>query len=192
MKSDYIKPDVIRLLIHSMSKKSGLALRLCLETGLRIGDALKIRPEDISGRVLTYTAEKTGKSGKKTLSSELIRDLRSISSPDWVFPGRSRSKTGHLTRQAVYLDLKRVCKKLGVEGQISPHTARKSYAVDEYHKHGLDGVKEELQHSSDAVALLYALSDVSTSDNAIEDKINQIVKIVQEILKIVLDIRAHL
>lgn len=181
-----------------MRKKSGLALRVCLETGLRIGDVLKMRPDDISGRILSYTAEKTGKAGKKKLSGDLVRELRSISGQKWVFEGRSGSKTGHLTRQAVYLDLKRVSKKLGMQGQISPHTARKTYAVEEFHKHGLDFVKQELQHSNDAVTLLYALSDVVTAPAAggqgvdLGEKLRELTIICQNIQQLVLEILAKM
>lgn len=191
MKADYVTSDALRLLVNTMRPDNGLALRVCLETGLRIGDALKIRPEDISGRVLSYVAEKTGKSGKKTLSPELARLLARNGDERWVFPGRYRStKTGHRTRQAVYRDLKRVAAKLGVAGQISPHSARKSYAVEEYHKHGLDAVRQELQHDSSAVTAIYALADVISGGGSAgnDPRIDSIVKIVQEIHKIVLDI----
>lgn len=188
MKADFVKSDALRLLVNTMRYDNGLVMRVCLETGLRIGDVLKIRPDDISGRILSYTAQKTGKSGKKELSKELAKLLKANSERGWVFPGRYGSKTGHRTRQTVYNDVKRVAKKLGMAGQISPHSARKTYAVEDYHKHGLDHVKEELQHSSDAVTALYALSDIA-GGGVRDEEIAQIVNIVHEILKIVLEIR---
>lgn len=41
-----------------MEYENALALRLSLETGLRIGDCLALRPEDIDGCVISYTAQK--------------------------------------------------------------------------------------------------------------------------------------
>ena len=160
MRSDYVNSDALRLLTNSMEVENGLALRVCLETGLRIGDVLKCRPTDLNGRKLSYVAEKTGKSGTKTLSKRLAAALERISGTEWIFEGRGKTKTGHRTRQAVYRDLKKVCKRLGVVGQISPHSARKSYAVKDFHEHGLYHVKSELQHDDIGVTLLYALSDV--------------------------------
>ena len=162
MRSDYVKSEAFRLLINSMQYENGLALRVSLETGLRIGDVLKAKAVDLKGTKLSYVAQKTGKAGCKTLSKSLANALRRVSGSYWIFEGRGRTKTGHRTRQTVYRDLKKVCKRLGVEGQISPHSARKSYAVADFRENGLEHVKRELQHDQDSVTLLYALSDVLT------------------------------
>lgn len=185
MRADYVKSDALRLLVNSMQYENGLALEVCIETGLRIGDVLKIRPGDLEGCRLSYVAEKTGKSGVKVLSRSLAKALRRIQGRDWVFEGRGKTKTGHRTRQAVYRDLKRVCKKLSVEGQISPHSARKSYAVADFRKNGLNHVKKELQHTDDSVTLLYALSD-QLSGGHFDDGSRQILL---EILDIVTDLQ---
>lgn len=170
-----------------MQYENGLALRVSLETGLRIGDVLKCRPSDLQGCRLSYTAEKTGKSGVKTLSKRLAAALRRNCNESWIFPGRYRTKTGHRTRQAVYRDLKKVCKRLGVEGQISPHSARKSYAVEDFHEHGLDHVKRELQHDDAGVTLLYALSDMFSGNADMVDN-GEVLSLLREIYKIVTEI----
>lgn len=185
MKADYVKSDSFRLLVNSMQYENGLAISVCIETGLRIGDVLKIKPDDLDGCRLSYIAEKTGKSGVKTISRSLATALRRIAGKNWVFEGRGSTKTGHRTRQAVYRDLKRVCKRLGVEGQISPHSARKTYAVADFRKNGLAHVKRELQHSDDSVTLLYALSD-QLQGGYFDDGSRQIL---QAILDIVTDLQ---
>lgn len=160
MRSDYVNSGAFRLLINSMEWENGLALRVSLETGLRIGDVLALRPSDLNGTKLSYVARKTGKAGTKTISRKLAGALlRCAGNAEWLFPS-NRSKSGHRTRHAVYRDLKKVCKHLGVEGQISPHSARKTYAVADFRENGLEHVKKELQHDQDSVTLLYALSDV--------------------------------
>lgn len=164
MKADFVKSDTFRALYNLMQYENVLALRLSCETGLRIGDVLKVRPNDIDGTKLRYTAEKTGKSGVKTISPDLARRLRSISGRFYVFSGRKDEKR-HRTRQAVYLDLKKACAELGIPGQVSPHSARKNYAVGVYRKDGLKTVQKELQHDSESVTLLYALSDIMSGNN---------------------------
>ena len=64
MRTDYIKPSIYKEVYQLMQYENALALRTSLETGLRIGDVLKMRPADIQGRTITYTAQKTGKAGK--------------------------------------------------------------------------------------------------------------------------------
>lgn len=157
MKSEYIKAEALRVLINSMHYENSVALLISLETGLRIGDVLKIKRCDIKGNNIKYIAEKTGKKGNVTVSDDLLKKIRSIQGRVYIFPGQKSNS--HRTRQAVYLDIKRVCKMYGVKGQISPHSARKSFAVDDFRENGLDAVKEHLQHSSTAVTMLYALAD---------------------------------
>lgn len=149
-----------------MEYENGLALRVCVETGLRIGDALKIKGEDIDGRTLNFIAEKTGKKGRKELSSQLARELKRLSTKPTSYIFRGRGKSGHRTRQAVYIDLKKACERLGVEGQISPHSARKSYAVEIFHNNGLNAVQKELQHRNVSDTFLYCLSDMFVPKNS--------------------------
>lgn len=194
MRADYVNSEAFRLLINSMQWENGLALRVSLETGLRIGDVLSLTVRDLKGCTLSYVASKTGKAGKKTISRKLAAALRrSSGSSMWLFPGRD--SVHHRTRQAVYKDLKKVCKRLGVAGQISPHTARKTYAVEEFHEHGLDHVKKELQHDDASVTLLYALSDMlspsgdSKKDSEAAASESEIVQLLRRVLEIVTDVQ---
>ena len=49
--------------------------------------------------------------------------------------------------------------RVALKGQISPHTARKIYAVSLYHEKGINAVQRELAHDSIGTTMLYALSD---------------------------------
>ena len=46
-----------------------------------------------------------------------------------------------------------------VRAHLSPHSARKIYAVAEMRRGGLERVKRLLQHESEAVTLIYAMAD---------------------------------
>lgn len=72
----------------------------------------------------------------------------------------------HRTRQAVYKDIKRAARlfRLPAQLQVSPHTARKVYAVAAYQTSGsLKRVQALLQHSDEAVTMLYAMADELTA-----------------------------
>lgn len=160
MKTDYIKPSTYNKIYHLMQYENALALRLSLETGLRIGDALSLKPDDLEGCSVRYTAQKTGKSGKKTISADLAKRLRHISDKHFVFPGRSGDKPR--TRQAVWADVKKACKRLGIKENVGCHSARKTYAVELFHEEGLPKVQKELQHDRGDTTMLYAFADVLT------------------------------
>lgn len=150
-----------------MQYENVLALRVSLETGLRIGDVLKIKPCDLQGFTIKYTAEKTGKVGKKVLSADLANRLKRISGKHWIFAGRDPQK--HRTRQAVFKDLKKACKECGINGNIAPHSARKTYAVELFHDSGINAVQRELQHDRVDTTMLYAFADVLNGGNNSRD-----------------------
>lgn len=158
MKTDYIKPSAYNKIYHLMQYENALALRLSLETGLRIGDVLGLKPDDLEGCTIRYTAQKTGKSGKKIISADLAKRLRRISDKHYVFPGRSGDKPR--TRQAVWADVKKACKKLDFKENVACHSARKTYAVELFHKEGLPKVQRELQHDRGDTTMIYAFADV--------------------------------
>lgn len=140
-----------------------LALEVSLNTGLRISDVLQMHTKDLCRERFTVHESKTGKSRRIRLPTELKKELQAIAGSYYIFEGRNNPKK-HRTRQAVYKDLKRAQGLLRVKNsQISPHTARKIYAVDKFGKYGsLKKVQELLNHSSEAVTTIYAMADVMT------------------------------
>lgn len=174
-----------------MEYENALALRLSLETGLRIGDCLALRPEDIDGCVISYTAQKTGKRGKKKISADLAKRLRKISDKNFVFVGRFGDKPR--TRQAVWKDVKKASKALKISENLSPHSARKTYAVEEFHEKGFKEVQKELQHDRAETTMLYAYSDIlfknhngnGGADEELKDICLEILETVQDTHRII-------
>lgn len=171
MRSKFVDKDTLTKLRRVLGSEAWLPFQVALETGLRIGDVLRLRSSDLSltgGRyVLSYVAMKTGKEGSAFLSpstGQRLADREGI-----LFPGRG--KTGHLTRQAAWARVKRACEAVGVDPDgISPHSLRKCFAVALRRKEGIAAVQEALQHSSDAVTRVYAYADTvmnSASDEPI-------------------------
>lgn len=141
-----------------MQYENSLALRTSLETGWRISDVLALTPKQIQGRTLYIVAQKTGKADKKVVSADLAKRLKQISGKDFVFEGRFGDKPR--TRQAVWKDLKRSAKQLKLDGNISCHSARKTYAVEDFKDGGLAKVQKDLQHSDVNTTMLYAFADL--------------------------------
>lgn len=167
VKAEYLKPSIYNNLYPYMTYDNVLALRVALVTGLRIGDVLRIRPCDVDterGR-LVYTAQKTGKGGTKKIPIGLARELlRNAGGSLWCFPHRLDSAK-HRTREAVYRNLLHACKRAGLDVHVSPHSTRKTYAVELRDVSGLAEVQKQLQHDSLDVTMLYAFSDVVDAVN---------------------------
>lgn len=162
MKSDYLKPGTYSELYRVMQPDNVLAIRVSLETGLRIDDVLRLRWENFGkSNKFTYFAKKTGKKGVKRLSKVLKNELfsRNVNGSDYVFPGRKKGT--HRTRQAVWKDIKKAADLMGVQMNASPHSARKTYAVELRKTEGLAAVQRELQHSDMNTTMLYAFADLT-------------------------------
>lgn len=158
-KSEYLPPECWRELYRVMQRANVNALRVSLETGMRIDDVLSMRPDSLSKSSFSYVAKKTGKVGKAKLSHDLRVELKLGAGDQWVFPGRNPEK--HRTRQTVYKDLKKAVKLHKLNGQISPHSARKTFAVELRKTSGVVEVQKALQHADVETTNLYAFADVA-------------------------------
>ena len=159
MRSDYVDRDTFRHVLAALTEPNRLAVEVSLATGLRIDDVLSLRTCDLRER-FSVREQKTGKRKQVKLNSELLDALLSIAGKIYVFEGRTDYRR-HRTRQAVYKDIKRAAAAFRVKRlQLSPHSARKIYAVTQYHRTGsLAKVQQLLNHSNEAVTMLYALAD---------------------------------
>ena len=170
LKADYIAPNAFEHILSALMPENRLALIVSVTTGLRIDDVLSLRRKDIEKQRFTIHEMKTGKARRVSISKELQEQLLYCCGRYYVFEHRTDPKQ-HRTRQAVYKDIKRACKAFRVPAtlKLSVHTARKIYAVKQYKRTcSLDKVKDLLNHSSEAVTMIYALADELTRRNSTE------------------------
>ena len=165
-RSSYVEPTTLGLVLAALQPANRLVFEVMLATGLRVSDVLNIKTAQVKRQRFTVKEQKTGKSRRVLIPRELqLRILRQAGRL-YAFEGRYDWRK-HRTRQAVWLDCSRCARFFQhggtvPKGTVSPHSARKVYAVDEYHRTGdLDAVRQKLNHDPAHVAttLLYALSD---------------------------------
>lgn len=166
MRTQYISRVELEHLLAALMPENRLAMELSLATGLRIGDVLSITSAQLEKakdtRRMTVRESKTGKNRRIYIPVELYEKMTKIAGKKYVFQHRLNANKTR-TRQAVFKDIKRVAKAFRLKQNIAPHTARKVYAVEFYHKTGdLYRVQSLLNHSSEAVTMLYALADELT------------------------------
>lgn len=167
LRSDWVNDDIMSHILAALMPSNRLAVIVSLTTGLRIDDVLSLKTAQLAERV-TVTESKTRKRRVVRLSASLVDDLLKYAGKIWVFEGRCDARK-HRTRQAVYKDIKRACKAYRVPStlKVSPHTARKIYAVKQYKRTcSVDKVRALLNHSSEAVTMIYALADELTRRNS--------------------------
>jgi len=142
----------------ALTPANRLVCQVCAHTGLRVGDVLALRPEQLS-RQFWVIESKTGKKRRVNLTDDLLRKLKAQSGSIWVFEGRS-DPSKHRTRQAVWHDVKRASKAFRLPQNVGVHSLRKVYAVDKLMrvKGDVSKVQRALNHSDMATTMLYCMA----------------------------------
>lgn len=156
MTTEYLLQREMGHVLAALTPSNRLVARVCLHTGLRVGDVLALRPDEL-GRQFWITEAKTGKRRRVNLTNDLLSSLRASSGEFWVFPGRDPRK--HRTRQAVWTDVKRAARAFRVRQNVAPHSFRKVYAVELMRECGdARRVQRALNHSDMATTMVYIMA----------------------------------
>lgn len=160
MRSEWVPKGEFEHILSALTPENRLVCEISLATGLRVSDVLMLTPQKVRKQRFTIREQKTGKSRLVRLPKDLVTRCLACSGAHYVFENRLNGRKPR-TRQAVYKDLKRVASLYGCKKNVTPHTARKVYAVDEFQKSGnLKKVQKLLNHSDEAVTILYAMANV--------------------------------
>lgn len=156
-KTEYLLHKEVDRVLAALMPQNQLICRVCLHTGLRLGDVLSLRTQQL-GLQFMVTEAKTKKRRRVGLSADLLEEIRHQAGEVWAFPGRVPGK--HKTRQAVWLDMKRAARAFRLPQNVAPHSLRKVYAVELLEKYGdIQKVRRALNHSGIEVTMIYAMAD---------------------------------
>lgn len=159
MRTEYLLQKEVDMVLGLLTEKNRLVMRVAIHTGLRISDVLSLKTEQLKAH-FWVTEMKTGKKRQVGLPEPLLSDLKKHAGKTWVFEGRGGAKPH--TRQAVWKDVKRAAQAYRLPQNVGPHSARKVYAVELLREYGdIERVKRALNHSSEAVTMIYAMADLA-------------------------------
>jgi len=157
MRTEALLEREVAHVLRALTRSNELVCQVCLHTGLRVSDVLELRPWKL-GPHFWVTEKKTGKRRQVGLPAPLLDALARQAGEAWVFPS-PRDPEKHRTRQAVWKDIKRAAKLFRLPQNVGPHSLRKTYARELLAKYGsIKRVQRALNHSSDAVTLLYVIA----------------------------------
>ncbi len=136
-----------------------------LNTALRISDILDLKVKDVRAEDGSYRnsfqimEQKTNKSGKHYLNQSIRTALDlffehnpSKEQEDYIFTTYS----GRLTRTRCHQIIKDLADKVGLEGNYSTHSMRKSYGYHNYREGiSLDLLQSKFNHKSSSQTLEY-------------------------------------
>lgn len=163
MRSEWIPKGEIEHILASLNSANRLVCEVSLATGLRVSDVLALKTEQVRKERFTVREQKTGKCRTVRLPKALRERCLLCCGTVYVFQGRLNGRKPR-TRQAVFKDLRRARERFNIKANLSLHSLRKAYAVEEYRRSGCDlqRVRKLLNHDSEAVTMLYAMADELT------------------------------
>jgi integrase/recombinase XerD len=152
--------EVLQILQATNNEKHKTVLFLVYSAGLRVGEVVRLKPEDIESTRMLIKVNK-GKGGKDryTLLShialEQLRKYYKLYKPEqWLFVG---SKAGdHITERTVQRIFENCCIKAKISKDVSIHTLRHSFATHLLES-GVDlrYIQELLGHASSKTTEIY-------------------------------------
>lgn len=158
MTAEYLLFEQMEHVFAALTPANRLVCRVCVATGLRVGDVVQLRTADLKPQ-FWITEQKTGKRRRVNLTAALLAELKDQAGKVWVFEG-SKGPDHHRTRQAVWRDVKRAAKAFRLPQNVSVHSLRKVWAVDKLEKArgNLAVVQRGLNHSDQATTMIYAMA----------------------------------
>lgn len=154
------KEEVTRILSSVDNSKHKAILMLVYSAGLRVGEVVKLKPEDIdSKRMLIHVRGSKGRKDRYTLLSkmalEILREYwKKYRTEKWLFGGAREGR--YLSIRSVDKIFRNACAKAGIKKDVSMHTLRHSFAT-----HLLEGgtdlryIQELLGHAHSKTTEIY-------------------------------------
>ena len=153
--------EVARLLRRGRTHKQRAILYLLYSAGLRVGELVRLRPEDLElERNLLRVRRGKGRKDRYTLLAK--RAVEAVSTyrdayptGEWLFPG-GRRRDRHLTTRSVQRIVKNAAEAAGIQKRVTAHTLRHSFAT-----HLLEGgtnlriIQDLLGHKSARTTQVY-------------------------------------
>lgn len=129
-----------------------------INTGLRIGDLLALKVEDVLNSHVAIYEQKTKKWKKFPINANLRRTIdeyiQGMGSDDYLFQSR-KGENNPISRVQAYRVLNQVAQKLGLE-DIGTHTMRKTFGYHHYQQYKDIAILQEIfNHSAPSVTLRY-------------------------------------
>ncbi|HDR7607674.1 tyrosine-type recombinase/integrase [Bacillus mycoides] len=137
------------------SERDYILFLLGLNTGLRVGDLLKLKVSDVRKKKVVIREGKTKKARQLNLSNiydEIQEYIRTVDS-EWLYPSRKGDKA--ITTTQAYRQLQKAADMAGLDS-VGTHTMRKSFGYW-FYKQTKDVAKLQniLNHSHPQITLTY-------------------------------------
>ncbi|ACB84610.1 tyrosine-type recombinase/integrase [Natranaerobius thermophilus] len=125
--------EVLELLTVTTNIKHKAILCIIYSSGLRVGEAVRLKPEDLDGeQKIIHIKQGKGRKDRYTILSDnalkILRNYYKIYQPKkWLFPGQNENL--HLSERSVQKIFQKAKQKANINKKVSVHSLRHSFAT---------------------------------------------------------------
>lgn len=152
------KDEVVRLFAAVVNERHRLVLELLYSAGLRVGEAVRLKPADFDfSRNIGWVRKGKGRKDRPFIIArclhEKLKNAAFEAKGGWLFEGR---RGAHLHIRSVQQIVRQAAEKAGINKKIHPHSLRHSFATHLI-ENGYDiaAVQPLMGHSSAETTLTY-------------------------------------
>lgn len=170
---DQEKIEQMKKILREQSFRNYFLFVSGINIGIRVGDLLRLRVEDVRERShIVIREQKTGKEKKFKINDNLQREIdgyvRGRDDDEFLFLSRQGGKRP-LTRVSAWRILNSAAREVGLEG-IGTHTMRKTFGFHYYRmSKDIAMLQKIFNHSSPAVTLRY----IGITQDAIDESLEK-------------------
>ena len=128
-----LSPEEVRQFLNCVPRrKARTALTVCYATGLRVSEAIALKPTDIDSQRMTIrVTQGKGQKDRDVMLSEqllsILRDWYRFARPtEWLFPGVIPGS--HITRSGIENACTLAHERSGLSKPVTPHSLRHAFA----------------------------------------------------------------
>lgn len=170
---DQEKIEQMKKILREQSFRNYFLFVAGINIGIRVGDLLRLKVEDVRERShIVIREQKTGKEKKFKINENLQREIdcyvRGRDDDEFLFLSRQGGKRP-LTRVSAWRILNSAAREVGLEG-IGTHTMRKTFGFHYYRmSKDIAMLQKIFNHSSPAVTLRY----IGITQDAIDESLEK-------------------
>jgi integrase len=170
---DQEKIEQMKKILREQSFRNYFLFVSGINIGIRVGDLLRLRVEDVRERShIVIREQKTGKEKKFKINDNLQREIncyvRGRNDDEFLFLSRQGGKRP-LTRVSAWRILNSAAREVGLEG-IGTHTMRKTFGFHYYRmSKDIAMLQKIFNHSSPSVTLRY----IGITQDAIDESLER-------------------
>jgi integrase len=163
----------IKTVLMKDNYRNYLMFVLGINTGLRIGDMLKLKVEDVRNKTHILLKEQKTDKTKKLFINSALRDeidkyIKNMADYEYLFQSRNGNNQP-LSRSQSYRIFNKAGKKVGLD-HIGNHSTRKTFGYFHYKKYKDVALLQELfNHSAPSITLDYIGINQDVMDNSLEN-----------------------